>query len=281
MIPHEEVSARILALAGESPSKTISGGSLSELLKHTFPGFSVSAYGTKNLRAFIRDHLLGRLNEVGRVGTDIVYGLPGVTPPQTQLTPTSNNKIAQDVSRVFRSPNAPFELHAHRDTGVLKVVEMGAPVPDGWVRIKPASPDAHKQIARNFASGLSDEHRAYLTRILDEYPNAWWPKFSIYVQEKNLYRQWLAFKGNQLRLMLGTELTSLGVMRAGMQEFAPTKETKQQEPEPRPDAIGDNPPPYDDLRDAIVRVVQGLPLSELRGLRLPVGEVYDALKHRN
>jgi len=46
MIPHETVTAQILALADESPTKTIrAGGRLSELLKHHIPGFTPSQYG--------------------------------------------------------------------------------------------------------------------------------------------------------------------------------------------------------------------------------------------
>src|SRR5665811_1360545 len=99
MIPQEDVSTRILALAEESPNKTISGGRLSELLKHHVPGFNLNDYGAKNLRAFIRDHLSGKLNELGKVGTDIVYGLPGAVPAETQQKGASNAKITQEVAR--------------------------------------------------------------------------------------------------------------------------------------------------------------------------------------
>jgi hypothetical protein len=283
----EDVAARILALADESPNGTITGGRLSELLKHHFPGFTLAAYGAKNLRAFIRDHLSGKLDEIGVVGTDIVYGLPGASPPSQAKpispAPTTHSPgtITQDVIRVFKSPNAPFELHANRETGEIRVVAKNTALSEPWGRIKPASPDTLQQIVRDFVSNLPEAHRASLIPILDEYP--WWPKFSIYLQEKNLYGQWAAFKGMQLRAKLEAELRGLGVLHADVPDTTLAEEKKLHIPTtPRPGVVsGLVPSLHEELRDVIVRVVQSLPISELRGLRLPVGDVYDALKqHR-
>jgi hypothetical protein len=134
MTPHEDVVARILALAEESPSKTISGGRLSELVKHHLPGFTTTQYGARNMRAFVRSHLFGKLNEVGRVGMDIVSGLPGAPvpvpiPASAQPQPPSRytlpGNISHDAFRVFKSPNSPLELQANRDTGAIRIVDVG------------------------------------------------------------------------------------------------------------------------------------------------------------
>jgi|GEM_PF-4081229 len=279
MIPQEDVSTRILALAEESPNKTISGGRLSELLKHHVPGFNLNDYGAKNLRAFIRDHLSGKLNELGKVGTDIVYGLPGAVPAETQQKGASNAKITQEVARVFRSPNAPFELHANRDTGLIRVVEKGSAIQDSWVRVTPASSETLREIARGFASEMPEDDRRQLMRIFDDYPNAWWPRFSIYIQEKNLCKQWIGFKSRRLNSALEVELHNLGIIRTGITQVASEPESRPQAFIPHADSIEDASP-SDELRDVILRVVQKLAISELRELKFPVGDVYDALKQR-
>jgi hypothetical protein len=92
----------------------------------------------------------------------------------------------------------------------------------------------------------------------------------------------VAFKGMQLRAKLEAELRGLGVVHADVPDTTLAKEEKPHIPTtPRPDVSGTAPSLPDELRDAIVRVVQSLSISELRSLRLPVGDVYDALKqHR-
>lgn len=279
----EEVASRILALATESPSNTISGGSLAGLLKHHFPGFTLGAYGAKNLRAFIHDHLSGRLNELGKVGTDIVYGLPGATPPPQAAPITPAGQITQEVMRVFKSPNAPLELHANRETGEIRVIARNTAPQEPWTRIRPVSAEALLQIVKDFVADLPVDYHVDLMLILKEVP--WWPKFSGYLQEKNLYNRWLAFKSKQVRAKLESELRGLGVR----QLEAPTTPLAEEEkpaaatplPHPAPsEASRTQPFVRDELREAVVRVVQGLPIAEIRNLKLPVGDVYDALIRR-
>jgi len=283
MVTHEEIAVRILALAAEAPNKTISGGRLSELLKHSFPDYKLADYGTKNLRAFIRDYLPGKLKEVGKVGTDIVYGLPEAVIPQAPILKQasgSTRNITQEVLRVFRSPNAPFELHANSETGVIRVVERGGSIQEPWVRIKPASAETLHQIAKNFAAQLPEECCEPAMRLLDANPHAWWPRFSIYLQETNLFKPWMVFKGEQLRTILETELRTLGVAQSSVSATVPDAESGPKMSLRRADSDESLSFPTD-LRSAIIRVVQNLPLSELRGLKLPVGDLFDALTHRN
>ncbi len=282
MIPIEDVQERVLALAEESPTKTIAGGRLAELLKHHLPGFTVGSYGTKSLRAFIRQHLAGKLDEVAKVGADIVYGLPGAIPPQTQVRATSKGRtIPQEVLRVYRSPNARFELHANRDTGEIRAQPEGSPIQEPCVRINRATPDFLRQVAKHFTSRMPDDNHDRLMRVLDEYPHAWWPAFSSHLREKNLYPAWAAFKDQQLRSKLEAELCSQGVSHSNTSDEQDSTLDEERRPPEFPRRAGSGPDEFsDDLRDVVIRAVQGLPLSELRNLRLPVGDVYDALKHR-
>lgn len=277
----DDVAARILELAAETPTKTISGGRLSELLKHQFPGFTLGDYGSRNLRAFIQDKLAGKLTEVGRRGTDIVYGLPeAVPPPEVRLQPTPAAPVTKDIERVFRSPNAPFELHVNRDSGEIRVFQKGAPIQDPWLRVRSATPDMLRQIAADFVSEVPIDYREQLKQTLLDSPTAWWPKFAAYLGEKLLYSQWLAFRRIRLRSALDTELEGLGVRRGREGERGSVTREEALEFSRATDLGPEDAQPADDLRETVVRIVRDLPLSELRNLRLPVGDLYDALKRR-
>ena len=297
MISREEVALRILALAEEPPDKIISGGRLSELLKHSFSGFSTTQYGARNLRAFIREHLSGKLNEVGKVGMDILYGPPGAMPPQRPVPPVHTyptlqssqpstkpipvGNISHDIFRVFKSPNSPFELHANRDTGVINVVDAGSDLQNPWVRISPANADTLLQVARDFAAQLSDDsHRKALTHILDQSPHAWWQKVWPYVQDRGLSGQWLAFKNKHLLSKLEAELRDRGVMTSGISAAPLVPIQERPNPSSREDSVMEPHLDTNDLRDVILKVVGRLPLSELRSLKLPVGDVLDAIVRR-
>lgn len=278
MVPVEDVVSMILTRVEESEGRKIGGGRLSELLKHHFPNLNLAAFGVRNLRAFIRENLSGRLYEVGQLGTDIVYGLSGA---ESNIAPARRQVMTQDVQRVFRSPNAPFDLQVNRASGEVKIVAKGKPSLDPWVYLKSPSHDAHLRIARDFAGELSENLRTPLVRILDENHENWWPKFSIYVQERNLYTHWQRYRNRSLSALLEAELNKLGVAVPQMVESLQPNSPRISSRPPAHSGIAKADLVLDDLRDAILRVIKGLPEPALRSLSLPAGELYDALKRND
>jgi hypothetical protein len=282
MISRTDVEDRILAFAAESPNKIITGGRLSELLKHTFPGFNPAEYGVKNIRAFVQDYLPGRLLEVGRVGTDILYGIPGATAAQSPSRPGPNDgSISPEVLRVLKSPNSPLELHANRDTGEIRILEAGSDAQEPWVKLKATTPAILLQIARDFVASVPDEsQRVSMTQIIDQSPGAWWLRVWPYMQQHGLSGQWLAFRNRRLVSRLQTELHDLGIRTAEISIHALAPTHRQSDSQRREDTLPESKQSEEALRDAVVSVVKNLPLSELRNLRLPVGELFDTITKR-
>jgi hypothetical protein len=282
MTPPNDIEDRILAFARESPNQIISGGRLSELLKHSFPGFTPAEYGVKNIRAFVRDHLAGRLVEVGKVGTDILYGFPEAAAPQSSPRPgPGGGSVSHEVLRVLKSPNSPLELHANRETGEIRTLDAGSDAQDPWVKLRATTPAVLLQIARDFVASVPhDSLRPSMTQIIDQSPNAWWLKVWPYMQQHGLSGQWLAFRNRQLLSRLQTELLDLGVKTTDISTQAQPPAHKQADSQRREDKLPESNQSPDALRDAVISVVRNLPLSELRSLRLPVGEVFDTITRR-
>src|SRR5437016_6002698 len=74
MITADEVASHLVHLVETSLDQKITGVQLSAVVRHKFPDFSPASYGCANLRDFIRKFGIS-IEEVGRSGADIVYGL--------------------------------------------------------------------------------------------------------------------------------------------------------------------------------------------------------------
>jgi hypothetical protein len=304
MITLDKVTERIVSLTTESQDQTITGGKLSGLLRHYYPDFEPARYHSKNLRAFIRTNLPDKLQEAGISGTDIIYKLRGPEPPtspestgsqETEFIPNEpvqlqsvkvhhtssiTRRINHDAFRAFKSPNSPLQLYANTQTGSLTLGLPGSDLREPWVHIPPCSSETHFRIAKDFVESLPEEaSKAPLARILNTHTKAWWIQFWPMVRSLRVDGRWLSFKRERLLQEFEATLQGHGVPIAddsALREAAEdqTRITKTVE---HREVHTVNP---EEVRKAILRVVAELPLAELRNLRLPAGEVIDAIsKH--
>jgi hypothetical protein len=282
MTAAETVADKIVTLASEVTDKTITGSRISGLLQHFYPDFTPADHGCKNLRAFIRKFLAEKLEEAGRSGTDIIYRLPGVADSRPAMqAPSARSSIArginQEAFRAFKSPNSPLELYANTNSGNLTVTLRGGGLEAPWVRIPPCPSETHLQIAKDFIEQLPDEaSRDPLARVLQD--KAWWIPFWATARELRLDRRWLSFKDDRLIRELENALAVHSVPiqnETALREAAsaPISSAHPKDKQPQP-------PTQEELRKAILRAIAELPFSELRTIKLPVGDVIDAItKH--
>jgi hypothetical protein len=274
----ETVADKIIALADETVDKTITGSRISSLLDHFHPDFSPSEHGCKNLRAFIRKFLAGKLEEVGRSGTDIIYRIPGIAEGESAMqTPAARSSIArginQEAFRAFKSPNSPLELYANTTSGTLTVTLRGGGLEAPWVRIPPCPSETHLQIAKDFIAQLPDEaSKDPLTRVLQD--KAWWIPFWATARELRLDRRWLSFKDDRLIRELENALAIHGIT---VRSDPPLREAAPTPASPQKPNVQQLPTTQDELRKALLKAIAALPFSELRTIKLPIGDVIDAI----
>jgi len=143
-----------------------------------------------------------------------------------------------------------------------------------WAQIKPCPPEIHLAIAKEFVSHQDEGPRVALSGIL-ETGGEWWPAFWQYVRQSRLAIQWSTFRRQQLIKELEKSLRRSGVPVAWEVGTPGTPGTQAILRKPIPGAQADDAA---EIRRIVVKVVSGLPVDELRSLRLPVGDVFDALK---
>lgn len=128
----------------------------------------------------------------------------------------------------------------------------------------------HLQIAREFVATLPESKKATLLNTLAE--PMWWLSFFSTTRRMAVGNEWNSFRRKRLLHELYSALDSFGIPRRGPR----SRTTFDLRTAPNPKLAADI---KDEriLREAIARAVGGLPLSELRALRLPVGDLLDAL----
>jgi hypothetical protein len=135
--------------------------------------------------------------------------------------------------------------------------------------------EVHIQLARSFAVGLHDaQKRAALEAVLGQ--PVWWTKFFPTAMSLGLGIEWGAFRRRKLSEELEKALAALRIPeRAGARQRDAIPVPLQSLP-----ATADNSSLNADqqLRRIIISVIKRLPSTDLRALRLPVGDVLDAIK---
>jgi hypothetical protein len=169
-----------------------------------------------------------------------------------------------------------LELYANTNSGALTVTLRGGGLEAPWVRIPPCQSETHLQIAKDFIAQLPDEaSKDPLSRVLQT--KAWWIPFWATARELRLDQRWLAFKDERLIRELEHAVSEHGITiqkELSLREVA----TQPISSKSKPNLL--YPPTQEELRKAILKAIAEMPFSELRTIKLPIGDVIDAItKH--
>jgi len=290
----EAVASQVVSCLTKTPARKMRGSQLAGLLKYHFPDFTPAAHGCRNFREFIKKYVPGAF-ELERSGMDFVYGVS--SPPLTDDAPkeaitavkssgsphvrgsaATSPRIDYEAFRVFKSPNCPLSLLADTRTGALRVQASNLPFENPWVRVPPCSPESHKKIALDFVTQLIDEgQRSELAQLIARSPQSWWFSFWRRIGELGLVNQWSTFRKSRLMAEMEASLVQLGLPVKGGQA-APSGLQRTPRSVPAGLQPTDNVQDEAFIRSLVARVINTISLAELRSLRLPLGDIVDALK---
>jgi hypothetical protein len=278
------VAESLILLIQQTPDSKVSGVQLAALIRHRFPNFSPVDYNCRNLRHFIAQYA-DQIQEVGRAGADIVYGLrpdqerAAAPIPREETTQPAScrsfRRLDPFVWRALTHPSSGFRVQANTETGELRR-ELAVHVPDPpWVTVPPVNEETHLQIARTFTAGLQDaQKRATLEGIMAQ--EQWWAKFFPTAMSLDVGIEWGAFRRRKLSEEIEKALATLRIpARASVRRGDMVQPSLHQ-------LQATTSPSYlkgdEALRRIVVNVIKRLPSAELRALRLPVGDLLDAIK---
>jgi hypothetical protein len=266
-------------LRDASPNK-LRGGQLSVLLKTNFPDLNLLASGFRNLRDFIAKNV-PEVIEVGRAGTDIVYGL---REEQQSLFPESREAGGEQapgqvslvqqlldnpkVWRTFASPESPYRLYLV-PPGRLRVLRPADTPEPTWFRVQPISGETLLQIGKDFVSELSEPQRAPLAKCLTE--TKWWMPFFDAVRDLGLKTRWIIYR--RRRIVAEFQRALMDAPPVVIHQEAPhlVEKLHAAEQPPAPSQTGML------ARRVALAAVGRMTEAELRALSLPLGYVMDAL----
>jgi hypothetical protein len=279
--PVESLKSHIVNAVGDA-KPGISGSDLMDVVRTTFPEFAALDYGCVNLRDFIR-RLVPEVVPIGRRGMDYVYALAGEgNAPVSSIWPKSPSNAGQSAEvsiwKTFASPSGVFKLLANKDTGRLCVCPPGAAYPDGFsVEVPPLPAEKHIEIATDYIATLSDEgQKERLRQYLDK--PQWWMPFYQAIQKENLAADWNAARRKRIVAELRSALTAAGVPVGGLEAqltdriVTPLKRSEIARQLPGTVRSSLN------LRTIATAIVQNMSITELRELRVSLGDVFDALE---
>jgi hypothetical protein len=267
----EEVAAAIKEIVATEGQ--ILGSRLSALLKTRFPDWSPRDFGVRSLREFVAAHVTGVLL-VGRSGMDVIYGLE--QPPTTDDQRTNVN-----FWRVWVSPKSPYALAVDRASAILTAVQRGSSAESGKIVLDPPEVEAHREIAREFLSGLPADLQPKLQTALDSSSPQWWRAWTRALRTAECLAPWSAFRRQKLEDHLSSKLRAAGfeapvidaILKGVREQQAPMPPQMQRTIKATFSKLDNG----DMLRRIVTESVQRMSSAELRELRLPLGIVLDAL----
>ena len=268
------------------PEKTISGAVLGELIPVITPGLSVREVmkiptGPGALRKFIDLHLKHVLSLNRKQGSDVIYTISGggVKPKLEDVDP--------DLWRTFVRTNSSMALALNGTA--LRLVDVSKFDSAEEKLIPNATIDELNQIRVDFAKSLGDV-AASLPDV--KAPYAEW-SVALRKLGREQYRNWTEYRLRRIEELFGLRLFALGIEAKARAELCslirrsqltakefigakknPVNATKNISEELK---IKLTEPVDVSFRLAVIDVVQKLSISELRELRLPAGDLADAL----
>jgi hypothetical protein len=266
----QEVATRIVDLLGSAVNRQMTGVRLGVEIRNAFPYFSPTLYRCKNLRQFITMRV-PLVKELGQSGPDVLYGLAGEEGP----APT-RWKVPTPAWRTFTNPHPRYALYANPGTFQLTTFHPTACVEAPWVRVPSSTEEAHVQIARDFIATVPELLQQPLEKALLE--SKWWFAFVLEARQAGLYQQWSVFRHRELWKLL---LSTLDGLPGGQQPSTPPADL-QASTNPGSRVTGVSPQPLSTgadarLRQVVLTVIGKMATEDLKQLRLPVGDVLDAI----
>ncbi|MEB1182509.1 hypothetical protein VDP30_14090 [Xanthomonas campestris pv. campestris] len=247
----------------------ISGAELTRRLRERWPQWTPLALESKTLRAFIVDNLPG-VGVVGRRGLDPVYGVVSAS------TPASKD---ENLWRIWSSPGSPYALTLSPRDGRLEAIERDGVSSEGLVKLNAPTAEGHRQIARDFLvhqfQGASSEMEPLISNRVH-----WWQQWMKEVKKRGLSASWGQFRFHRLLALFRSELANHGVeaevedsaiiqLRGSMTPDGP--EMRISEPLAASDSLSQ-------LRQIAISAIEKMSEEQLRGMKVPLGSVLDALK---
>jgi hypothetical protein len=290
-----DVASISKALHGRSMERgtQILGSQLGVILNQALHPKTTRAYG--GLRALVESDLKHLVRYVGpdANSTDLVFALEASTSsPQLPDPITSPVEVAgAELWRSFSNPKILSRL-ACNSAGVLMAFPDGHTCPDGFGELQRPTAENYRDLAKSFATSLSEHPAADRLRatleLEDFYSNFISELRELRTPEHNLLRDWETKRTGYVIDRLRFELLKLGVS-----EIAAAKIIELAKPEVRrPTARWPNAPardhgldaalqgsrlvPQDQFRRYMHDVLDRLSDAELRELRIPAGAAFEA-----
>lgn len=275
--PTESIAAHVVTLV-RTANRGVLGTDLMSAIRLQFDGFAPADYGSVNLRDFIR-RFVPEVEPAGRKGMDYLYAIrTGVGSPPVPDGQPQPQVRSLDVSvwKTFASPNSLFKLYAQRADGKLVVVPPGGGPPEGeWVQIPSMSPEKHILIAKDFTDSLTDPaQKARLQELLSR--PQWWDVFYQAIQSEGLAPAWNSIRRKRILAELKEALES-----AGLRTDLVDSQVVQHRTAPRTlpgRSLASLPRSKPTIKMLAEKVLQNMSVSEVRNLRVRLGDVFDAIE---
>jgi hypothetical protein len=250
----------------------ISGADLRSAIVLKFPEFDLIDYNVLKIRDLVT-RFVPEVVQSGRRGGDIIYTCRAAGESDNENLSVDN----LSVWRTFASPNSPYRLFVDRGTGRLSVYLPNHTPPDGSILIPPMPPARHIELAKMYLDSLTDDsQRQRLQQHLLK--PQWWIPFFDAIKEEKLGPSWNAARTKFISHELKIALEKAGAPSARVDsEIAASRraETAAMRSSRAAPMASDGSIPK--LRLIAATLIQRMSDTELRRLRVRLGDVFDAL----
>lgn len=264
----------------------ILGARLGAQLSAAMPGVK-SIPGYKGLRQFIEDTCSEEIIRIETDGVDDSYVHVSMNPDASFIENHARMmEVGPRVWQTFQRPGDLGALLVNTETGDLRVQAVRGKPPAGYLQVPAVSTAEHRGIAEKYAQLHPDNSELQEALGQDEY----WPYWIKAVKKLPHSKLWSQFRVEQLTSIFRERMKALG-LEGTVQEIA-TENLLAAKGKERLAASGKNrvrgqldeqlcPPNHaDSIRDLVHRVVDLMSESELKTLKLPVGDVIEILRGR-
>jgi hypothetical protein len=305
-----EVANHFLKLVEGARNQQAGGNNLVSALRLRYPDFKPENFGCLTVRSFMQKHVPD-LKEIEQVGPDVIYGLRSnhngglpdadsetqskelqsrppapsqhlleSSPEESTARPSSNDSRLRFPVRVWCTFSATESLDvviANKTTGDLSVIPRSSSLPGGdWVTIQSLTRQHHIEIAKAFLDQVEEGDRHAVASLIGR-PGAWWNDHYLNLVQLGLGSRWKQFHNDEIRKLFVDRLIAAGV--PGMRHQARSSEAKAHDISARRNgSLGGATMTSQVIRKLALRIVAGMSASDLRSLKLTLGDVVDILE---
>lgn len=279
--PTEIVNVLRSRIERAGPRKGLIGAQAGICIREVDRDFNPRDYGVRNVSEFLKQHA-SDIRVISMSGPDLVYGLSEWT--ESQLEELDDQNF--DPWRAWVSPASHLSIGITTDGRIVRPIREGTRKGKDVV-VAPAPEQVHRQLAREFLTGLdnpSAELATTLEQALDGSSPRWWRGWIEALRtrgEKSLYSRWLEHRRRGLEKALEMRLAEKGLDADAVTRAMTTVRAQRKKPPaakgPKQQSEHSQSATPANLRDLVLRIVPDLSEGQLRELRLPLGAVLDAL----